>query len=66
MLVQSGMKVAAQYGIKKYIMSEQAVLELYLNFGFELLEIVAIDYSKYGGTQPMMEHFLVRAPQSMI
>lgn len=66
MLVQSGMKVADQYGMKIYVMSEPAALKLYLNFGFELLETVSTDYSKYGGTEPSVEHFLVRAPQSMI
>ncbi|OKO92065.1 hypothetical protein PENSUB_12910 [Penicillium subrubescens] len=66
MLVQSGMKIADQYGMKIYVMSEPAALKLYLNLRFELLETVSTDYSKYGGTEPTVEHFLVRAPQSMI
>lgn len=66
MLVQSGLRVADQYGVKVYVMSEPAALKLYLNFGFELLETVSTDYSKYGGTEPTAEHFLVRRPPSMV
>jgi hypothetical protein len=66
MLVQSGMKVADQHGMKIYDMSEPAALKLYLNFGFDLLETVSTDYSKYDRTEPTVEHFLVRAPQSMV
>jgi GNAT superfamily N-acetyltransferase len=66
MLVQSGLKVGDQYGIKVYVMSEPASLKLYLNHGFELLETVSTDYSKYGGTEPTVEHFLVRVPRSIV
>ncbi|CEO59179.1 hypothetical protein PMG11_03863 [Penicillium brasilianum] len=66
MLVQSGLKVGDQYGMKVYVMSEPAALKLYLNHGFELLETVSTDYSIYGGTEPTVEHFLVRVPRSVV
>lgn len=43
-------------------MSEQASLKLYLNLGFEVVETVATDYTEYGGTEPVMQYFLVREP----
>ncbi|KAK9365597.1 hypothetical protein V1509DRAFT_373982 [Lipomyces kononenkoae] len=64
MLVQSGLKIADQYGIKTYVMSEPAGLKVYLNHGFKLVETVSTDYSQYGGTEPMVHHFLVREPVS--
>lgn len=60
MLVKSGLQVAAQYGIKTYVMSEPAGLNLYLNLGFKLVETVSTDYSQYGGTEPTVEYFLIR------
>ncbi|KAJ5647268.1 hypothetical protein N7490_003640 [Penicillium lividum] len=63
MLVESGLRVADQYKLKTYVMSEPAALKLYLNLGFELVESVSTDYSQYGGTEPMVHHFLVREPQ---
>ncbi|KZF21984.1 hypothetical protein L228DRAFT_283185 [Xylona heveae TC161] len=65
MLVQSGLKVADRYGIKTYAMSEPAGLKVYLNHGFKLVETVSTDYSKYGGTEPLVEYFLVREPVSL-
>lgn len=64
MLVQSGLKIADQYGIKTYVMSEPAGLKVYLNHGFKLVETVSTDYSQYGGTEPMVHYFLVREPVS--
>lgn len=60
MLVKCGLQIADQYGIKTYAMSEPAGLKLYLNLGFKLVETVSTDYSQYGGTEPVVEHFLVR------
>ncbi|KAK9234743.1 hypothetical protein V1525DRAFT_412079 [Lipomyces kononenkoae] len=64
MLVQSGLKIADQYGIKTYVMSEPAGLKVYLNHGFKLVETVSTDYSQYGGTEPLVHHFLMREPDS--
>lgn len=47
-------------------MSEPAGLKLYLNHGFKLVETVTVDYSQHGGTEPMVEHFLVREPVSAL
>ncbi|KAJ5355864.1 Acyl-CoA N-acyltransferase [Penicillium concentricum] len=60
MLVQSGLQIADQQGIKTYVMSEPAALKLYLSLGFRLLDTVSVDYSQYGGTEPMVMYFLVR------
>jgi hypothetical protein len=62
MLVKSGLQIADRYRIKTYVMSEPAALKLYLNHGFELVDTVSTDYSKYGGTEPTVHHFLVREP----
>ncbi|KAJ5457657.1 Acyl-CoA N-acyltransferase [Penicillium sp. IBT 31633x] len=40
----------------------KAGLKLYLSLGFQLIETVSVDYSKYGGTEPMVTSFLVREP----
>ena len=60
MLVQSGLKIADEHGIKAYVMSEPAGLKVYQNTGFKLVETVSSDYSKYGGTEPSVHHFMVR------
>ncbi|KUM59858.1 hypothetical protein ACN42_g7275 [Penicillium freii] len=65
MLVQSGLQIADQQGIKTYVMSEPAALKLYLNLGFQLVDTVSVDYSRYGGTEPVVEYFLVREPSQV-
>ncbi|KGO41750.1 Acyl-CoA N-acyltransferase [Penicillium expansum] len=65
MLVQSGLEIADQQGVKTYVMSEPAALKLYLNLGFKLVDTVTVDYSHYGGTEPMVEYFLVREPSQI-
>ncbi|KAJ5199672.1 Acyl-CoA N-acyltransferase [Penicillium cf. griseofulvum] len=62
MLVQSGLQIADQQGIKTYVMSEPAALKLYLSLGFQLVDTVSVDYSQYGGTEPVVMYFLVREP----
>lgn len=62
MLVQNGFRIADQHGIKTYVISTQAGLKLYLSLGFQVIETVSVDYSKYGGTEPMVTSFLVREP----
>ncbi|KAJ5536516.1 hypothetical protein N7513_009702 [Penicillium frequentans] len=62
MLVESGLRIADQYKLKTYVMSEPAALKLYLNLGFKLVETVSTDYSQYGGVEPMVHHFLIREP----
>ncbi|KAJ5951856.1 Acyl-CoA N-acyltransferase [Penicillium vulpinum] len=62
MLVQSGLQIADQQGIKSYVMAELPGLKLYLSLGFQLVETVSVDYTQYGGTEPMVVYFLVRQP----
>jgi hypothetical protein len=62
MLVQSGLHIADQHRIKTYVMSETAGLKLYLSLGFQLIDTVSVDYSEYGGTEPVVMYFLVREP----
>ncbi|CAI7611533.1 unnamed protein product [Penicillium glandicola] len=65
MLVRSGLQIADQQGIKTYVMSEPAALKLYLSLGFQLVDTVSVDYSHYGGTEPMVMYFLVREPSQV-
>ncbi|KAJ5948988.1 hypothetical protein N7454_002295 [Penicillium verhagenii] len=62
MLVESGLRIADQYKLRTYVMSEPAALKLYLNLDFQLVETVSTDYSQYGGLEPMVHYFLVREP----
>ncbi|KAJ5177559.1 Acyl-CoA N-acyltransferase [Penicillium coprophilum] len=65
MLVQSGLQIADQQGMKTYVMSEPAALKLYLSLGFQLVDTVSVDYSQYGGTEPMVMYFLIREPSQV-
>ena len=65
MLVKSGLDIADRYGLRTYVMSEPAGLKVYLNHGFKLVETVSVDYPQYGGTEPLVEHFLVREPATV-
>ncbi|XRM47159.1 hypothetical protein ABZX51_010157 [Aspergillus tubingensis] len=60
MLVQSGLRVADQYGIKTYVMSEPAGLKVYLNHGFRVVDEITVEYEQFGGTEPTTHYFLVR------
>ncbi|RAL00159.1 uncharacterized protein BO80DRAFT_408934 [Aspergillus ibericus CBS 121593] len=60
MLVKSGTDVADKYGLKTYVMSEPAGLKVYLNHGFKVVEEVAVDYARFGGTEETVHYFLVR------
>ncbi|KAK9384800.1 hypothetical protein V1515DRAFT_610430 [Lipomyces mesembrius] len=64
MLVQSGLKIADENGMRAYVMSEPAGLKVYQNNGFKVVQTVSTDYSKYGGTDPLVHHFMVRQPVS--
>ena len=65
MLVQSGVRVADQYGMKTYVMSEPAGLKVYLNHGFTVVDEITVEYAQFGGTEPTTHHFLVREPVPM-
>ncbi|GKZ52275.1 hypothetical protein AnigIFM49718_000150 [Aspergillus niger] len=65
MLVQSGVRVADQYGMKTYVMSEPAGLKVYLNHGFEVVDEITVEYAQFGGTEPTTHYFLVREPVPM-
>ncbi|TPR00966.1 FAD binding domain family protein [Aspergillus niger] len=62
MLVQSGVRVADQYGMKTYVMSEPAGLKVYLNHGFKVVDEITVEYAQFGGTEPTTHYFLVREP----
>lgn len=64
LMLQSGLRVADAHGLKTIVTASPAGLKLYLNHGFELLETVSVDYSKYGGTENTDNHFMVRQPLS--
>ncbi|KAK9349842.1 hypothetical protein V1523DRAFT_399773 [Lipomyces doorenjongii] len=64
MLVQSGLKVADENSMKAYVMASPAGFKVYQNNGFKLVETVSVDYRKYGGSEPMVHHFMVRDPVS--
>ncbi|GCB24093.1 hypothetical protein AAWM_06978 [Aspergillus awamori] len=59
MLVQSGVRVADQYGMKTYVMSEPAGLKVYLNHGFEVVDEITVEYAQFGGTEPTTHYFLL-------
>jgi len=65
MLVRSGLEIADQHQIKTYLMSSPAALKLYLSVGVELVDTVSTDYSQYGGTEPVVDYFLVRRPSQI-
>ncbi|CAK38398.1 hypothetical protein CBS115989_10111 [Aspergillus niger] len=65
MLVQSGVRVADQYGMKTYVMSEPAGLKVYLNHGFTVVDEITVEYAQFGGTEPTTHYFLVREPVPM-
>lgn len=66
MLVQSGLRVADQYGIKTYVMSEPAGLKVYLNHGFRVVDEITVEYAKFGGTEPTTHYFLVREAAAVV
>lgn len=62
MLVRIELTIANQYSVKTYVTSEPDGLKVYLNHVFKLDETVSVDYSQYGGTEPVVEHVLDRDP----
>ncbi len=59
-LVQSGIKIAEDAGLECYVMSKPAGLKLYESHGFKLVKTVSQDVSKWGITEPDVNHFLVK------
>jgi hypothetical protein len=65
MLLGNGLRIADKNGLKSYIMSSPAALKLYLTHGFVLMKTVETDYSQHGGTEPDVQHFLLRQPKAV-
>ncbi|KAH0155213.1 acyl-CoA N-acyltransferase, partial [Aureobasidium melanogenum] len=63
MLLRAGLEVAEAHGLKSYVTSSVAGLKLYQKHGFEIVETHALDYSQFGGVEPVTNYFMIRAPQ---
>ena len=62
MLTSSGLEIADSYGVKTYATASPAGLNVYTRLGFQIVETVSTDYTQFGGTEPLVHHFVVRQP----
>ncbi|KAH0345208.1 acyl-CoA N-acyltransferase, partial [Aureobasidium melanogenum] len=63
MLLQAGLDVADAYGLNSFVTSSVAGIRLYQKHGFEVVETHTIDYSLFGGVEPVTNYFMIRKPQ---
>lgn len=63
LLLQAGLEVADAYGLKSYVTSSVAGANLYQKHGFEVVETHTMDYSQFGGVEPVTNYFMIRKPQ---
>ncbi|KEQ99502.1 hypothetical protein AUEXF2481DRAFT_35410 [Aureobasidium subglaciale EXF-2481] len=63
LLLRDGLAVADANGLKSYTTASAAGVKLYQNQGFETVEVVTVDYSKFGGVEPVTDYFMIRQPQ---
>ena len=63
MLLGAGLEVADAYGLKTYVTSSVAGAKLYQTHGFEVVETHTMDYSQFGGVEPVTNYFMIRKPQ---
>ncbi|KAG9513086.1 acyl-CoA N-acyltransferase, partial [Aureobasidium melanogenum] len=63
MLLRAGLEVADAHGLMSYVTSSVAGLKLYQKHGFEIVDTHAMDYSQFGGVEPVTNYFMIRAPQ---
>ncbi|KAG9681582.1 acyl-CoA N-acyltransferase, partial [Aureobasidium melanogenum] len=62
-LLQAGLEVADAYGLNSFVTSSVAGIRLYQKHGFEVVETHTIDYSQFGGVEPVTNYFMIRKPQ---
>jgi hypothetical protein len=62
MLVKSLLWVTDHHQMTESVILEPTALKSYLNHEFQLLETMSTDSTQYGGTEPVMHHFLTREP----
>ncbi|CAF9911202.1 MAG: hypothetical protein HETSPECPRED_000270 [Heterodermia speciosa] len=62
LLIASGIKITDANGPRTALMSSPTALKVYQRQGFELVRTVSAAYPQYGGTLPVVTHFLVRQP----
>lgn len=62
MLVKSWLWVTDHHQVTESVILEPTALKPYLNHEVQLLETVTTDCTQYGGTEPVMQHFLTRKP----
>ncbi|KAI5269121.1 acyl-CoA N-acyltransferase [Aureobasidium subglaciale] len=63
LLLRDGLAVADANGLKSYTTASAAGVKLYQNQGFETVEVVTVDYSKFGGVGPVTDYFMIRQPR---
>ncbi|KAK6006764.1 hypothetical protein QM012_005772 [Aureobasidium pullulans] len=63
MLLKAGLEVADAHGLKSYVTSSVAGVKLYQKHGFEIVETSTINYSQFGGVEPVTNYFMIRKSQ---
>ncbi|KAH0359426.1 acyl-CoA N-acyltransferase, partial [Aureobasidium melanogenum] len=63
MLLRAGLGVADAYGLKSFVTSSVAGIRLYQKHGFEVVETHTMDYSQFGGVEPVINYFMIRKPR---
>ncbi|KAH0011905.1 acyl-CoA N-acyltransferase, partial [Aureobasidium melanogenum] len=63
MLLKAGLEVADAFGLRSYVTSSVAGARLYHKNGFEVVETHTMDYSQFGGVEPVTNYFMIRAFQ---
>ncbi|KAI5210059.1 acyl-CoA N-acyltransferase [Aureobasidium subglaciale] len=63
LLLRDGLAMADANGLKSYTTASAAGVKLYQNQGFETVEVVSVDYSKFGGVEPVTDYFMIRQAQ---
>ncbi|THY13995.1 acyl-CoA N-acyltransferase [Aureobasidium pullulans] len=62
-LLQRGLEVADANNLSTYVTASPAGLKLYLNHGFEIVETFSLEYPDFGGTEPVVDYFMIRKPK---
>ncbi|KAH0012073.1 acyl-CoA N-acyltransferase, partial [Aureobasidium melanogenum] len=66
MLLKAGLEVADAYGLRSYVTSSVAGARLYHKHGFEVVETHTMDYSQFGGVEPVTNYFMIRERQRQV
>ena len=59
-LIKDGLNIADAAGSKVYIIASPMGLPLYLRHGWNRVDKVAVDMTKYGGSSMVVEELLIR------